>query len=185
MIDWDSQWMPVPGHPDYDAHPSGAVRSRKRGEPRELVGWLDGNGYHRVHLDDAHYATHAIIALTFHGPRPEGMQTRHLNGNPLDNRAENLQYGTPAENQADRWAHGTHPALAITECPKGHPYPPAQPGQRRTCADCRPIMKRRYVRKNVGVAVECDKCGREVSKLNIHRHKKTDYCNGRTTGRWQ
>jgi hypothetical protein len=30
-----------------------------------------------------------------------------LNGDPLDNRAENLAWKTPADNQADRIRHGT------------------------------------------------------------------------------
>jgi hypothetical protein len=35
------------------------------------------------------------------------MECRHLNGNPLDARLENLAWGTRAENYADRRGHGT------------------------------------------------------------------------------
>jgi DNA-binding NarL/FixJ family response regulator len=48
----------------------------------------------------------ALVADAFHGPRPTGLQIRHLNGDSLDNRATNLKYGTAAENAADREAHG-------------------------------------------------------------------------------
>jgi hypothetical protein len=42
--------------------------------------------------------------------------TRHLNGDPGDNRLANLAYGTPAENAADRRAHGrTFSKLAETD----------------------------------------------------------------------
>lgn len=53
---------------------------------------------------------HSVVCVAFHGPRPEGMQVRHLNGDRCDNRADNLRWGTPKENQGDRRAHGTgHP----------------------------------------------------------------------------
>jgi len=50
---------------------------------------------------------HRLVLETFVGPCPEGMECRHLNGNPKDNRLDNLCWGTPKENQADRLTHGT------------------------------------------------------------------------------
>lgn len=50
---------------------------------------------------------HRLLLLAFVGPKPDGLVTRHLNGNPLDNRLENLCYGTYAENRADAKSHGT------------------------------------------------------------------------------
>jgi Trp operon repressor len=52
-------------------------------------------------------SVHVLVCEAFHGPRPEGMVVRHRNGNNQDNRADNLCWGTPAENYADRDAHGT------------------------------------------------------------------------------
>jgi hypothetical protein len=52
---------------------------------------------------------HKLILLTFVGPRPAGLQTRHKNGNPRDNRLSNLLYGTSKENADDRVKHGTSP----------------------------------------------------------------------------
>lgn len=52
---------------------------------------------------------HQLIALTFLGPCPEGMEVLHGNGNPTDNRINNLRYGTRTENildvlrQGGRW----------------------------------------------------------------------------------
>jgi hypothetical protein len=50
---------------------------------------------------------HHLVMEAFVGTRPEGMECRHLNGVPHDNRLSNLKWGTPKENQADRIGHGT------------------------------------------------------------------------------
>ena len=39
-----------------------------------------------------------LMALTWIGPRPDGMVIDHLNGDILDWSADNLEYVTPAEN---------------------------------------------------------------------------------------
>lgn len=52
---------------------------------------------------------HRIVLAAFVGERPIGMQARHLNGNPEDNRINNLAWGTKLENEADRKKHGTVP----------------------------------------------------------------------------
>jgi hypothetical protein len=43
-----------------------------------------------------------MVAEAFHGPKPEGMVCRHLNGVHADSRPGNLQYGTQKQNQQDR-----------------------------------------------------------------------------------
>lgn len=48
-----------------------------------------------------------IVCETFHGPRPSGYEVSHLNGDSLDNRAENVAWKTRAENERDKVAHGT------------------------------------------------------------------------------
>lgn len=51
---------------------------------------------------------HVMVCETFHGPRPPGRQAAHLNGDCHDNRAENLVWATPRENQRDhRIAQGS------------------------------------------------------------------------------
>lgn len=49
---------------------------------------------------------HSLVALTFIGPRPDGYDVRHLDGDPLNNRAENLEYGTRTENILDVYRIG-------------------------------------------------------------------------------
>lgn len=50
---------------------------------------------------------HQLVADAFHGPAA-GRQVRHLNGNPADNRASNLAYGTALDNAQDRIDHGRY-----------------------------------------------------------------------------
>ena len=42
---------------------------------------------------------HTLMALTWIGPRPQGMEIDHLNGDILNWSADNLEYVTPAENR--------------------------------------------------------------------------------------
>lgn len=59
------------------------------------------------HLYNSHQI-HRLVLDAFAGPRPEGMECRHLNGDPKDNRLRNLVWGTRAENMADRTRLGEH-----------------------------------------------------------------------------
>jgi hypothetical protein len=53
---------------------------------------------------------HSLQMLAFAGPCPPGQETRHLNDISDDNRwPENLCYGTPEENLADRIRNNTPP----------------------------------------------------------------------------
>ena len=40
-----------------------------------------------------------LMALTWIGPRPEGYEVDHINGDMLDWSADNLEYVTPEENR--------------------------------------------------------------------------------------
>jgi hypothetical protein len=64
---------------------------------------------------------HVLILEAFAGPCPDGMECRHLDGNPTNNRLSNLVWGTRLENMADKDRHGrqnrgeTHSSAKITE----------------------------------------------------------------------
>ena len=49
---------------------------------------------------------HQLVALTFLGECPEGCEVLHNNGNPKDNRIDNLRYGTRTENILDVFRQG-------------------------------------------------------------------------------
>lgn len=50
---------------------------------------------------------HTLVLEAFVGPKPDGMGCRHLNGDPADNRLENLAWGSQSENVQDMVRHGT------------------------------------------------------------------------------
>lgn len=99
---------PIPGYPGYYARPSGEIWSTKRRTMR-----LKPSEYRYAQVGLAHkdgqssLLVHRLILRTFDRPPEPGEECRHLNGDGLDNRLENLAWGTRAENQADRVRHGT------------------------------------------------------------------------------
>jgi hypothetical protein len=115
------EYREVPGFSSYLAGSDGSIFSclaqvrggQKwvRGESwRQLTGGKGHGGYPYVTIvrDDGRQASvpiHRMVLRAFRGPLPKGMVTRHLNGNPKDNRLCNLTYGTYAENAADRDIH--------------------------------------------------------------------------------
>lgn len=64
---------------------------------------------------------HVLVCEAFHGPAQlPGMEVRHLDDNPLNNRVGNLAWGTRVDNMQDSIRNGTNNRLARTRCPRGH-----------------------------------------------------------------
>lgn len=53
------------------------------------------------------FQVHRLVLMAFVGMPPEGTECRHLDGNHLNNRLENLVWGTHTENMRDKTGHGT------------------------------------------------------------------------------
>lgn len=67
-------------------------------------------GHHRVVLQDGsrNYCwVHRLVLEAFVGSCPEGMECRHLDGNPNNNCVWNLAWGTRQQNHADKAFHGS------------------------------------------------------------------------------
>jgi hypothetical protein len=114
----------------------------KRGTPlKPYVG--DRAGHLRVDLGGRRAYVHQLVAEAFIGPRPAGQEVRHLNGDPSDNRVENLAYGTRSQNVLDSVQHGTYRNnnREKGQCPQGHDYDTVNtyvdPRGRRRCRACR------------------------------------------------
>jgi len=111
------EWKPIPGYEGhYEVSSTGEVRSLRsrfglRAEPRAVVPLVHPSGYLSVGLcKDAFVRrrrVHQLVLEAFVGPRPQGSETRHLNGKQADNRLENLTWGTKIENAKDKALHGT------------------------------------------------------------------------------
>lgn len=50
---------------------------------------------------------HKVVMLAFVGPRPEGLEIAHDDGDTSNNRLSNLRYTTRVDNEADKLRHGT------------------------------------------------------------------------------
>lgn len=115
-------WRPIPGFEGYEVSNLGRVRSFRRhgGRGRGLVKTPrikkthpGANGYLCVTLQKPDgnrcnkYAVHVLVAAAFMGPRPEGMQVAHGDGDRQNARLDNLRYATALENAQDKHRHGT------------------------------------------------------------------------------
>lgn len=126
MKDTKIEWAEIPGHPGYYVDREGNVASdwkrvglgRGNGTRTERTDTIhllrpsvNQSGYHFLNLGRGNTrVVHRLVLQTFVGPCPTGMGARHLNGNPSDNRLENLAWGSPKENQSDQYRHGTRAA---------------------------------------------------------------------------
>jgi hypothetical protein len=45
---------------------------------------------------------HQLVAESWHGPRPDGAQALHWDDDPDNPHPDNIRWGTPLENAADR-----------------------------------------------------------------------------------
>jgi hypothetical protein len=157
--DPDVRWKPVPGYEGlYEVSDRGQVYSVPHRGVRGgiLAHRYNTNGYPQVALiyENKRWnaSVHRLVLLAFIGPCPEGLVTRHLDGNRANPRLENLTYGTPSENNRDCVRHGTHVQARKTHCKHGHPYDESntvwRPTGGRECLECRRRKCREWGRAN-------------------------------------
>lgn len=86
--------------PDYMVDENGVVVSLKKGKWRVLKGGLDADGYRVITLMQSGKRScgkvHRLVMLAFVGP--SDLVVNHRNGIKTDNRLENLEYITQAQN---------------------------------------------------------------------------------------
>jgi hypothetical protein len=124
-LDAQEIWLPVVGYESlYEVSSLGRIRSLDRKVQRKDGHWQSypsrilsqnkgSHGYLGVALCNGGVkgktrTVHSIVAEAFLGPRPEGFEVMHIDGDRANPKLSNLKYGTGAENQADRFFHGTH-----------------------------------------------------------------------------
>lgn len=115
------EWRPVVGYEGrYEISSEGRVRAwipRYRERPpvtprilcpnHGIAGRYDGVTVCDGHGGQRKRTIHQLVAEAFCGARPPGAEVRHLDGNPTNNHADNLAWGTRLENMADAKRHGT------------------------------------------------------------------------------
>ena len=100
-------WKPIVGWEGYySVSSSGQIRRDMAASGtqlgRELCFGKSRAGYLNVALSRNHkrskYFVHRLVAEAFIGPRPIGKEINHIDGNPANNSAANLEYVTRQEN---------------------------------------------------------------------------------------
>lgn len=134
-------WKPVVGREGlYEVSDRGQVRSLDRylraacggsrlhrGRTLKSRAVNRSSKYLRVSLGGAdkpvYRSVHVLVLEAFVGPRPTpNHDACHGDGDPLNNRLENLRWATKSENQRDRVRHGTHHEALKTACLRGHQF---------------------------------------------------------------
>ena len=111
------EYREIEGFPGYRVGDDSTVWTCRKfnrnpqGEWRPLKVYVGKNGYPVISLqkDGRKYTrtVHTLILTAFKGPAPPNMECRHLDGNPLNSRLDNLAWGTHRENGEDMILHGS------------------------------------------------------------------------------
>lgn len=129
-------WAPLPAAPTlYEISSHGrARRSAPSTSGRTYVGKPlkahpnSKTGYMMIHpfIDGRlkGFSVHRQVCIAFHGQPDPGMHARHLDDDPMNNRADNLAWGTPKQNAADarRNGIGRPSRRGKTHCKRDHEY---------------------------------------------------------------
>lgn len=124
IIENDRVYKTIPEFENYMVSNKGDVISKERKvftgsgvKRRQIIlkqkklklGEKDGYFYVNLRKNNKTYGigVHRLVLWAFVGKQPKGIEVRHLNSNPSDNRLENLKYGTKSDNMQDAVELGT------------------------------------------------------------------------------
>ncbi len=117
---------PIPGFPGYLASSDGTIFTEKKPGRRggitgpeyqrplrPVVNAVSGYRYVNAYVSGKHrhVLVHYLVAITWIGPRPDGMEIAHLDGEKANNQLANLSYVTHSENERHKHDHGTRGVL--------------------------------------------------------------------------
>jgi hypothetical protein len=99
-------WKPYPEDNDYLVSRDGRVFGKR--------GWIlapgkSGCGYLTYNISGRSVRAHYIVARTWIGPRPDGLEISHEDNDRHNNSVDNLRYVTHSENERRKRFHGTSP----------------------------------------------------------------------------
>lgn len=95
-------WKEIKNNKEYFVSNYGNIRHNNK----ILKGWIQNTGYRTVALHEKKYSVHRLVAQAFI-PNPEDKpQVNHIDGNKLNNKANNLEWVTSKENVKHAWDNG-------------------------------------------------------------------------------
>ena len=90
-------WKDIPNYPGYQAAPDGRVRLAETDpilKPRKAVGKPYLQVYVRLGDKRVKRYVHQLVALTFIDKLPDQTEVHHIDGDPVNNRADNLMWAS-------------------------------------------------------------------------------------------
>jgi hypothetical protein len=146
-------------HGFYEVSRCGLLRRAAPGQStrvgRIVRGWTDSDGYQQVDLSAAPrrktVMLHRVVAGAWIGPRPDGLEVNHRDGDKQNNAASNLEYVTHAANMQH------YKRTIKTHCKHGHRFTAtntyvAPGGGGRHCRACGRRRAMRYSHKRKATA---------------------------------
>ena len=101
----------IENYPEYYIGKNGSVYSTKSSKYlkpiKKNTGYLYVFLYNHGSMKKRYI--HLLVLNAFKGRKPEGYESRHLDGNNQNNHINNLEWGTKKQNINDKWEHGTMP----------------------------------------------------------------------------
>jgi len=109
----EEEWRDAAGWDGlYRVSSLGNVWSTRAGRPLTQTACPKGYRYVTLHRDGrkTNQTVHRLVAMTF-SPAPPGLEVNHKDGDKANNRPENLEWCTHAENMAHALATGLFPKV--------------------------------------------------------------------------
>ncbi|MGQ9348967.1 NUMOD4 domain-containing protein [Mycolicibacterium gilvum] len=182
------RWLPMPDWEQYyEVSDHGRVRGITRVDSlgRTRIGRIMSLGAHPLGYKTVTVSgggkrttklVHSMVITAFVGPRPEGLNCCHNDGNPANNHVSNLRWDTQSSNLLDAVKHGTHTLASKTHCIRGHEF--TEQNTRvsvegwRSCRECQNERARNGLPNGAAVNAAKTHCpqGHEYTPENTFLH---------------